>query len=168
MPKLTDTQAILLSTAAQRDSGSLYPLAATLKETAQTGRAVAGLLKSGLTEERETSDVTLASRQNGEVRIGVFITSAGLAAIGVEEPSGGEPASSGGSDAATPRTSKREQVIALLARESGATLAELIETTHWLPHTTRAALTGLRKAGHSIERSKRADETCYRIVAAAA
>jgi hypothetical protein len=36
-------------------------------------------------------------------------------------------------------------VIALLQQEQGATLAELIATTGWLPHTTRAALTGLRK-----------------------
>ena len=60
--------------------------------------------------------------------------------------------------------SKSAAVVALLERESGATLAELVAATGWLPHTTRAALTGLRKKGHSIERSKRGDETCYRIV----
>ena len=49
----------------------------------------------------------------------------------------------------------------------GATLAELVEATGWLPHTTRAALTGFRKKGHVIERSKRSDVTCYRIAAAA-
>ena len=54
-------------------------------------------------------------------------------------------------------------MVALLRREQGATLAELIEATGWLPHTTRAALTGLRKKGHVIERSKRDDATCYRI-----
>lgn len=59
--------------------------------------------------------------------------------------------------------SKTTAVIALLEREEGATLAELIAATGWLPHTTRAALTGLRKKGHVIERSKRGDETCYRI-----
>jgi hypothetical protein len=127
MPKLTDTQAILLSTAAKRDSGSLYPLAPTLKETAQTGRLIARLLKAGLAEERGTSDVTLASREDGDLYIGVFITSAGLVAIGVVEADIGEQASSDASDVAAPRTSKREQVIALLAREGGATLAEMIE-----------------------------------------
>ena len=54
-------------------------------------------------------------------------------------------------------------VIALLEREDGATLAELIAATSWLPHTTRAALTGLRKKGYLIERSKRGEVTCYRI-----
>ena len=62
--------------------------------------------------------------------------------------------------------SKTIAVIALLERESGATLAELIAATGWLPHTTRAALTGLRKKGHTIERSKRGEETCYRITKA--
>ena len=38
----------------------------------------------------------------------------------------------------------------------------------WLPHTTRAALTGLRKKGHAIERFRGDDETRYRIVTASA
>ena len=63
---------------------------------------------------------------------------------------------------------KTTAVIALLERGEGATLAELIAATGWLPHTTRAALTGLRKKGHAIERSKRGDETCYRIALRAA
>jgi DNA-binding MarR family transcriptional regulator len=42
----------------------------------------------------------------------------------------------------------------LLQREEGATLGELIDATGWLPHTTRAALTGLRKKGHAIEKTK--------------
>ena len=58
---------------------------------------------------------------------------------------------------------KVDTVIALLSRDTGATLAELIAATSWLPHTTRAALTGLRKKGYVIERSKRGEVTCYRI-----
>ena len=65
------------------------------------------------------------------------------------------------------RQSKSATVIALLQRDDGATLAELIAATNWLPHTTRAALTGLRKKGHAIDRSKRGEDTCYRIVQAA-
>ncbi len=30
-----------------------------------------------------------------------------------------------------------------------------VEATDWLPHTTRAALTGLRKKGHTIAKSAR-------------
>lgn len=62
------------------------------------------------------------------------------------------------------KPSKISSVIALLQREQGATLAEMIEATGWLPHTTRAALTGLKKKGRVLEKSKREDLTCYRIV----
>lgn len=62
--------------------------------------------------------------------------------------------------------SKISLVLDLLRREEGATLAEMVEATGWLPHTTRAALTGLKKKGHTIDKSKRGDVTCYRIAAA--
>lgn len=69
---------------------------------------------------------------------------------------------------AAPRSeSKIARVIALLQREQGATLEELVHETGWLPHTTRAALTGLRKKGHTLEKTKRGDVTCYRIEGAA-
>lgn len=68
-------------------------------------------------------------------------------------------------EAPAPRpTTKSELVLSLLRRTEGATLAELVEATGWLPHTTRAALTCVRKRGHAIEKSKRGDETCYRII----
>ena len=61
--------------------------------------------------------------------------------------------------------SKRALVLELLARKQGVTLSELVEATGWLPHTTRAALTGLRQKGHSIERSTRAGgASVYRVV----
>ena len=65
--------------------------------------------------------------------------------------------------AAKPRETKIGKVIALLERDDGATLDEMVEATGWLPHTTRAALTGLKKKGHTIERNKRGDKACYRI-----
>ena len=61
--------------------------------------------------------------------------------------------------------SKIGMVADLLRRKGGATLAELIAATGWLPHTTRAALTGLRKKGHGIERSSRGGVTSYSISA---
>lgn len=71
------------------------------------------------------------------------------------------PANEG--DAPTPGLSKIEQVLALLRRETGATLSELTDATGWLPHSTRAVLTGLRKKGHLIDRQKRGGISCYRI-----
>jgi DNA-binding MarR family transcriptional regulator len=68
---------------------------------------------------------------------------------------------------AAARSNEIADVLVLLGRADGATPAELIDATGWLPHTTRAALTGLRKKGHCIKRSKRGELTCYRIVEAA-
>jgi DNA-binding MarR family transcriptional regulator len=66
---------------------------------------------------------------------------------------------------ATPpkRHSKISQVLALLRRERGATIAELVEATGWQPHTTRATLTGLRKKGHPVTKTSRDDATCYHV-----
>jgi hypothetical protein len=51
---------------------------------------------------------------------------------------------------------------------TGATLNDMVGATGWLPHTTRAALTGLRHKGYAIARGKNAKaETVYRIDAAA-
>ena len=50
--------------------------------------------------------------------------------------------------------SKLMEVIELLRGERGATIDELIAATNWLPHTTRAALTGLRKRGYAITRDR--------------
>jgi Protein of unknown function (DUF3489) len=50
---------------------------------------------------------------------------------------------------------KISRVIALLSREGGTTLVEIVATTDWLPHTARAALTGLRKRGYAVERGSR-------------
>jgi Protein of unknown function (DUF3489) len=63
--------------------------------------------------------------------------------------------------------SKLARVIALLERDHGATVAELIAATGWLAHTTRAALTGLRKRGYAvvINRSDDTRGSFYRIPA---
>ena len=65
----------------------------------------------------------------------------------------------------TKPVSKISLVADLLRRKDGATLAELVTATGWLPHTTRAALTGLRKKGHDIERGSRDGVTIYSIAA---
>ena len=65
----------------------------------------------------------------------------------------------------TKPASKISMVADLLRCKGGATLAELVAATGWLPHTTRAALTGLRKKGHGIERSSRDGVTVYSIAA---
>jgi hypothetical protein len=65
--------------------------------------------------------------------------------------------------------SKLAGVMALLGRKQGAGIEELTSATGWLPHTTRAALTGLRKRGYAIERSRSEQGgSVYRIVTSAA
>jgi hypothetical protein len=63
------------------------------------------------------------------------------------------------------KSSKRDQVAAMLLRDEGATLDQVISATGWLPHTTRAALSGLRKAGCTIDSDKVDGTRTYRGVA---
>lgn len=62
-----------------------------------------------------------------------------------------------------PKTSKTNKVIELLRRAGGASIAEIVEATAWLPHTTRAMLTGLRKKGFDIDKEKVEGTTRYSI-----
>jgi hypothetical protein len=171
--KLDDLHLILLSTAAQRDDGNVLPVAATIADQPdRIAKALPALLKHKLIDEVAGLTTGLAWRTDGDERFALVINDAGRAAIGVSDTEGAtstpaielaEPASDG-----APRAgSKSAAVITLLQREQGATLTEMVEATGWLPHTTRAALTGLRKKGHAIARGKRGDVTCYSIVAGA-
>jgi len=62
--------------------------------------------------------------------------------------------------------SKQALVLSMLQRKGGASLADLVSATGWLPHTTRAALTGLRKRGYVLERSRpeEGNSSVYRVV----
>jgi hypothetical protein len=64
-----------------------------------------------------------------------------------------------------PVQNKKDKVILLLRRSEGASIAEMVKGTGWLPHTTRAILTGLRKKGLQVEKSKVDGVTRYRITA---
>lgn len=62
------------------------------------------------------------------------------------------------------RVTKGGQVLAMLLRTEGASLEDLVVLTGWLPHTTRAALTGLRKKGHRVTSVKsEGGKRTYRI-----
>jgi hypothetical protein len=66
---------------------------------------------------------------------------------------------------ASPRAgSKLASVIALLRRSEGATIDVLTKATGWLPHTTRAAITGVRKRGYSVVLDRGAEgASVYRL-----
>src|SRR5215203_2167021 len=181
--KLNDTQLVILSSASQREDGfAVLPedvRAASLKA------AVIRLTKLGfLKQVRVKRDQPHWLTDEEDKRIGLKITNAGSAAIGVGDDGKGEeqpapepkrrskkavePGREAQREAGAPRGgSKRAQIIALMQGVTGATLNDMVEATGWLPHTTRAALTGLRHKGYAIAKSRNAEaKTVYRIDAA--
>ena len=94
MTKLSDTQAIILAAAAQRPDGNVLPLPGSLRGGA-AGKVVTALLGRGLIGEQVTDSLTRAdsalntvwrNEDNGRGVL-LLVTSAGLAAIGVEADS---------------------------------------------------------------------------------
>lgn len=63
------------------------------------------------------------------------------------------------------KRTKQDKLIALLVRDEGTTIAQMVEATGWLPHTVRAALTGLRKKGYTIDSDKVGDTRTFRAAA---
>jgi len=63
------------------------------------------------------------------------------------------------------RANKKAEVIAMMKRAKGATLAEIMKATGWQPHTVRGFVSLLgSKGGEKIESSKStAGERSYRI-----
>lgn len=60
--------------------------------------------------------------------------------------------------------SKLVQLVTLLSRPDGATLAELVEATGWKSHSVRGALAGaLKRKGHAVTSEKLEGERRYRI-----
>ena len=72
------------------------------------------------------------------------------------KPKTDKPKSAGESTAAgrraPRRATKRDRLVRLLKAGSGRDIATLSRNLGWLPHTTRAALTRLRKAGYTVEK----------------
>jgi predicted GNAT superfamily acetyltransferase len=64
--------------------------------------------------------------------------------------------------ASTPAT-KHQQVVNLLNRDVGASLDEMSHLANWLPHSTRAVLTGLKKRGYVIASAKTDGIRRYRV-----
>ena len=78
------------------------------------------------------------------------------------------PAPSAAPDPVAKPQSKAALVLDLLRRDIGATLEQLVAATGWLPHTTRAALTGVKKKGHALRSDKVDGVRIYRVDAAGA
>lgn len=164
---LNDLQAVLLAAAAQREDCSLIPLPKACKDNLPAvSAAIASLVRRKRIEQRLVEDGGLTWRREGAKKVGLFITRIGIVAIGAHEPQEGGTcekleipdrvtAINAQIEEDVKPESKIARVVTLLKREDGATPGELMQTTGWLPHTTRAAITGLRKKGHEVEHSRR-------------
>ena len=201
MTKLTDTQLIVLSSAAKHDEGlATRPINL---HAAAAQKVASSLINKGLVREIRAKADAPVWHENDDGRFALKITKAGREAIGVEDEedaasSPGIPAASkskkdatksaaaksaaeapasrtrataarkpaGGGDAPSGQLrpgSKQAIIVDMMVRPKGATVEELITATDWLPHTTRAALTGLRHRGYVIERTRGEDKiTRYR------
>jgi len=192
MTKLSDTQLVILSAAAQRDDRNVLPLPGSLRGGA-AAKVVGALLKRALIAEKATDSETKADaalnriwRNDEDGRaILLHITDAGLAAIGVE-PEGGASAPTGvdaapsaeaprdaptepraAPKARTPRTgTKQAKLIEMLRTEGGATIDEMVAALDWRPHTVGGALAGAlkKKLGLTVTSEKvEGKGRCYRI-----
>jgi hypothetical protein len=166
--KLTDAQLVMLSAAAQRED--LCLTAPDKMKGAILTKVSEKLVKLGLVREvGAKAGMPVWRRDDGGQSYALKLTAAGLQAIASDD--GSEEAVARGeapqprptadgtkasgpemigehATAFAPRAgSKLARVIELLQRHGGATIPTLIEATGWLPHTTRATLTGLRKRG---------------------
>lgn len=154
---------------------------------------LASLLKLGLVQELAVENATDAVRtDDAGQHMGLRLTAAGLAAAGVSseaahpaevvqneatpvdgsQATGSEstddtaPAPNGASDVpALPRrpTGKLGAVLQAVSADTGATLSEIVSLTGWLPHTARAAVTGLRQRGFGIHLITQDDRKAYRL-----
>ena len=64
------------------------------------------------------------------------------------------------------KASKKDQLLALIAKPGGTRISILTEKLGWQAHTVRATLSGLRKQGHQILATKapKTGEAVYRRV----
>lgn len=181
MTKLTDAQRAILAKAAAREDGA----ASAPKKAARAGaaRTAAGLIAHKLMREVKSKAGAPIWRMDATGRpVSLIVTREGRKAVGESLARRGKRRSAktrsapqqleravGSPPLSVPRTgTKQALVVGMLSKEQGVTLAALIDATGWLPHTTRATLTGLRKKGYAIERIRGEGEqgSAYRIVTA--
>jgi len=182
--KLTDNQTALLKNASRRED-RCFVLPPNLRG-ASAQKVAAKLIAGGLAKEIKAKGSPIWRRDGeSEQAYSLKLSAAGAKAVALGEAPVKKPAPAsstqephldtmGSSEAshhpaevskATPREgSKLASVMALLRRSEGATIDVLTKATGWLPHTTRAAITGVRKRGYSVVLDRSAEgASVYRL-----
>jgi hypothetical protein len=187
MPKLTDTQTIILSRAATRPDNLAMPLPDGLAGAAAK-MAVAKMIDLGWLEEveanlrrgeplwRETGDghgTTLIATEAGLAAIGiepiVATTMTNLRKAKLELVSAPKDAPETPANPAKPKPiairtgTKQAAIIALLQRPEGASITEIVEATGWAAHSARGMISGGLKKKLGLEVATSADEKRGRI-----
>lgn len=178
MPKLTDTQLAILSTAAKRDNGAVLPVSKRLNANkGAIASCVKSLIRRGLVAELSaTGDAAIWREAKDGTRFALAITDTGLNAIGIDpdeaqdNPIAGRVRTAKKPAAATPNRSgtKRTLMLDLLHRPDGASIAELSTALGWQAHSVRGAISGTikKQLGFAVI-SEQADGRgrVYRIIA---
>lgn len=153
---LTDHQRAALTMAAYSTNLLAWPLPKRLKlSKGSTTIVVKGLLRKGLVEERPAfgNDPIWREREDGKC-LTLIISKLGLAAVGMSPADAlhekapnaaerGPTATISESQRRMPRAgSKLAILVALLARNEGATIAEMVAATGWQGHTVRGVMSG--------------------------
>jgi len=159
--QLSDAQAVILSAACAREDGMVFPVTASLKGGA-VGNVCKSLLKRGLIEEIEATDLNTVYRHDEE-RGPVTLRATPLAysSLGITDDTR-DTAPTETETAPAPKTvrrrsgTKQEAVIAMLRAEGGATIDEIVAALEWQPHTARGAMSGAlkKKLGLTITSEK--------------
>jgi hypothetical protein len=164
MTRLTPTHHLLLAQGAQDPEG-LIDLPSGLRGAAAK-TVVAKLMAAGLIAEVFAPAERAWRNDEAGDAVGLTLTQAGRNALGPvsEVPAATEVDEGVVADGAR-SNAKRAKVMEMLAWAGGASLDEITAATGWLPHSARAMLSGLRKAGHDVVREKREGVSRYRIPA---
>ncbi|MFP5481492.1 MAG: DUF3489 domain-containing protein [Alphaproteobacteria bacterium] len=158
----SDTQSLILSRAATRPGNLALPLPEGLVGAAAkmvVGKMVArgwleeveANLRRGEPMWRETGDghgTTLIATEAGLEAIGIEpVVASAVASARRARPKPAQASEDNGTAkpvAIRPGT-KQAQIIAMLQRPEGATVAEMVEATGWLAHTVRGCISGALK-----------------------
>ena len=133
-----------------------------LRLTAKGLKAVAAA-SEGPNEAETSSSPTAAETQTSKAPARETVHPVG--ARGAETESESSDIGSATPPRAPRAGSKLADVLGMVCAETGATIGELSAAAGWLEHTTRAALTGLRRRGYvlSLTRGERDGASVYRI-----